>query len=73
MTTSNVMFVPKTKRGILLKKLKEMEEKLCILTGFKIKYAESGGTPLANMFSEEMGMLAPLVMGEWRIRDKTAD
>ena len=55
MTTSTVMFVPNTKGGILLKKLKEMEEKLCILTGFKIKYSESGGTPLANMFNEDMG------------------
>ena len=55
MNTSTVMFVPNTKGGILLKKLKEMEEKLCILTGFKIKYSESGGTPLANMFNEDMG------------------
>ena len=45
------MFVPNTKGGLLLKKLKEMEEILCNITGFRIKFTEAGGTPLSSLFS----------------------
>ena len=55
MTTTTVMFVPSTKGGILLKILREAEERLSQLTGFKIKYTESGGTPLMNLFNVESG------------------
>ena len=47
---STVIFIPNTKGGILLTKLKEKEETLSELTGFRVKYAEAAGTPLLNMF-----------------------
>ena len=47
---STVIFVPSTKGGILLAKLKEREETLSEITGFKVKYAESAGTSLLNIF-----------------------
>ena len=53
--TTTVMFVPNTKNGLLLAKLMEREEILSQLTGFRIKFAEAGGTQLGNMFSLDMG------------------
>ena len=38
------MFVKSTKKGILQKIMKENEEKLVEMTGFRVSYAEYGGT-----------------------------
>ena len=48
---STVMFVPWTSKGELISRLKEEEERLVEMTGFKVKYQEEGGTPLWLMFS----------------------
>jgi hypothetical protein len=62
---SSVMFVPSMKGGILLKKLKEKEQELSKLTGFKIKYVEMGGAKLGNSFSTNLckGMHCQKVSG----------
>ena len=49
------MFVPSSKGGILVRKLREREEILAELTGFRIKYQEAGGTQLKSMFSTYLG------------------
>ena len=41
---STAMFVPNTRRGTLLKKLKEKEERLANITGFNVNYTEEAGT-----------------------------
>ena len=51
---STVMFVDWTKGGVLAGKLKAEEDRLTKTTGFRIKFVESGGTPLANMFSTNL-------------------
>ena len=53
--TTTVMFVPSSKGGILVRKLREGEEILAELTGFRIKYQEAGGTQLKSMFSTDLG------------------
>ena len=55
MTTSTVMIVPNTKGGLLVNRLKVKEPVWCDLTGFRVKYAEAGGTPLINMFNQDTG------------------
>ena len=52
--TSTVMFVPSSKGGILLQKMREAEEHLARLTGFRIRFQESGGTTLASLFSTDL-------------------
>jgi hypothetical protein len=39
---ATVVFVPGTKGGLLVRKLRERDE-MAALTGFKIKYQEAGG------------------------------
>ena len=51
---SSVIFVPNTKGGILIGKLREKEEELSKLTGFRIKYQEAGGLQLRNVFSTDL-------------------
>ena len=48
---STVMFIPSKKNGILLKMMKENEEKLVEMTGFRVSYVESGGKQLGRHFS----------------------
>ena len=48
--TTTVMFVQNTKGGHLIGKLKEKENMLAQLTGFRVKYQESAGTQLGKMF-----------------------
>ena len=55
MTPSTVIFVPSTRGGLLLKKLKESEEQMCDLTGFKVKFQEAGGAKLINSFEKDLG------------------
>ena len=43
-TASTVMFIPNTRNGMLLKMMRENEEKLTEMTGFRISYSEAGGT-----------------------------
>ena len=57
--TSSVMFVPSTRKSMLINKLKEKEEEWCQLTGFRIKYQEAGGTQLGNLFSEDLARDIP--------------
>ena len=56
---STVMFIPSTKNGILLKMMKENEEKLVEMTGFRVSYAESGGTQLGRYFSTNLASGQP--------------
>ena len=51
---STVIFVPNTKIGKLVKKLREREEFMKELTGFGIKFQEAGGSQLRNSFSLEL-------------------
>ena len=51
---STVMFVPWTSKGKLISSLKEAEERLVGMTGFKVTYQEEGGTPLWLMFSTNL-------------------
>ena len=48
---STVMFVPWTKKGLLAGKLRQAEERLANLTGFRIRYTEEGGTQLWRFFN----------------------
>ena len=57
---STVMFIPSTKNGILLKMMKENEEKLVEMTGFRVSYAESGGTQLGRYFSPTWQVASPV-------------
>ena len=50
-----VVFVPSTKSGLLVRKLREREEEMAALTGFKIKYQEAGGKKLINSFEKDLG------------------
>ena len=53
-TASTVMFVPSSRNGILLKRMRENEEKLTDMTGFRVSYSEAGGTQLGRMFSTNL-------------------
>ena len=48
------MFVPNTRRGILVNKLKEGKDELAMITGFRIKYEEAGGVQLGKMFLTDL-------------------
>ena len=52
---ATVIFVPSTKGSLLLKSLREDEERMSELTGFKIKYQEAGGNVLNNAFDKNLG------------------
>ena len=56
---TTVMFLPNTKGGILLKKMKENEEKLAAMTGFKVSYTETAGTKLGRIFSLDLAKDQP--------------
>jgi hypothetical protein len=55
MTPSTVIFVPSTRGGLLVKKLKENEEEMSNLTGFKVKFQEAGEAKLINSFEKDLG------------------
>ena len=50
-----VIFVPSTKGSLLLKSLRDDEEQMSELSGFKIKYQEAGGSVLTNAFDKNLG------------------
>ena len=45
-----VIFVPSTRGGILVRKLRDREETLAGITGFGVKFQEAGGSRLMKMF-----------------------
>ena len=49
--TTTVMFIQSSKREILINTLKEKERYWSELSGFKVKYVKSAGTPLGNLLS----------------------
>ena len=55
---ATVVFVPSTRGITLLRSLKEDEDRMAEITGFRVKYQEAGGSILANAFSivEEMSV-----------------
>ena len=56
---STVVFVPSTKGSMLVKSLREEEDRMEILTGFRVKYQEAGGSPLSNAFDKNLGAGQP--------------
>ena len=50
-----VIFVPSTKGSLLLKSLRDDEDQMSELSGFKIKYQEAGGSVLTNAFDKNLG------------------
>ena len=54
--TSTVVFVPSKKRSTLLRSLRDDEDRMAEMTGFRIKYQEAGGNILANAFNKNLGI-----------------
>ena len=54
-TNTTVVFVPSTKGGLLVKKLKEEEDRMAEVTGFRTKFQEAGGSKLINCFEKDLG------------------
>jgi hypothetical protein len=52
---ATVVFVPSTRGSILIQSLKDDEQRMSEITGFKIKFQEAGGTPLTNAFDKNLG------------------
>ena len=50
-----VVFVPSTKGSHLIKSLRDEEDRMAELSGFRIKYQEAGGSVLANAFNKNLG------------------
>ena len=51
---ATVIFVPSTKGSAFIKSLKEDEDKMAEITGFRVKYQEAGGDILTNFFSKNL-------------------
>ena len=56
---STVMFLPSKMGEEMLKKMRENEDRLAPLTGFRISYSEASGTKLAKMFSTDLSLDQP--------------
>ena len=52
---TTVVFVPSTRGGLLVRKLKEEEDRMADITGFRIKFQEAGGSKLINCFDKDLG------------------
>jgi hypothetical protein len=52
--TSTVIFIPSTKGSKLLKLMKENEDKMSELTGFRFRMMEAGGIKVKNMLSTDL-------------------
>ena len=50
-----VIFVPSTRGGILVRKLRDRDETLAGITGFGVRLQEAVGTRLMNMFNTNLG------------------
>ena len=55
-SAATVIFVPSTRGSVLLNSLKEDEDKMAEVTGFRVKYQEAGGAILTNAFNKNLGM-----------------
>ena len=57
MKTSNstVVFIPSTRGGLLVGKLREEEDRMAGLTGFRIKFQVAGGSKLIDSFDNDLG------------------
>ena len=51
---ATVVFVPSTKGSTLLMSMREDEDKMADMTGFRVKYQEAGGSVLTNMFNKDL-------------------
>ena len=49
-----MIFVPSTRGSVLIKSLKEEEDKMAGITGFRVKYQEAGGDMLTNFFDKNL-------------------
>ena len=56
---STVMFVPNTRRGTLVKKMKLNEDRLTEMTGFKVNNVEAAGTKLGRVLSLDLSKNQP--------------
>ena len=54
MAPSSVMFVPNSHKGILIKRLEQLEPKLVRMCGYRVRLVEAAGTPLSRLFSFDM-------------------
>ena len=52
---TTVVFVPSTKGSTLIKSLRDEEDRMADITGFRIKYQEAGGNVLSNAFDKNLG------------------
>ena len=52
--TTTVMFVPSSRGGTLVLMMREAEEHLARLTGFRVRMQEAGGVKLSSMFSTDL-------------------
>ena len=52
---TTVVFVPSTRGSTLIKSLRDEEDKMAEITGFRIKYQEAGGSVLYNAFDKNLG------------------
>ena len=53
------MFIPNTRRGTLLKMMRENEDSLAEMTGFRVSYSEAAGTKLGRLFSLDLAKNQP--------------
>ena len=53
---TTVVFVPSTRGSTLIRSLREEEDKMAEITGFRVKYQEAGGSILANAFNKNLGI-----------------
>ena len=51
---ATVIFVPSTRGSVLIKSLKEDEDMMAGITGFRVKYQEAGGSKLTNFFEKDL-------------------
>jgi hypothetical protein len=50
------VFVPSTRGSTLVRSLREEEEGMAEITGFRVKYQEAGGSLLSNAFDKNLGI-----------------
>ena len=52
---ATVVFIPSTKGRLRVRKMRDREEEMAALTGFRIKYQEAGGEQLITSFEKDLG------------------
>jgi hypothetical protein len=48
-----LVFIPSTKGGLLVGKLREEEDRMAAFTGFRVKFQEAGGSKLIDSFEKD--------------------